>query len=108
MGLLGDNLARGKSRTKAMRHPAAESGDGNPNHTSTLDKEEGNVLMSLIAQRTSIHLFVSGSRLIKGNFSANPGWTSRRSLYRLLSWSLEVCWSGSQISFRILNSYLGE
>lgn len=55
MGLLSgsmETLARGKSRTKSDAS-AESAGDGNPNDTSTLDKEEGNVLMSLIQQRTS-------------------------------------------------------
>jgi hypothetical protein len=54
MGLLSgsiDSLARNKSRSKSDVSQADQGGDGNPNDTSTLDKEEGNVLMSIIQQR---------------------------------------------------------
>ena len=43
-----DTLSRNKSRSKS--DASEQAGDGNPNDTSTLDKEEGNVLMSIIQQ----------------------------------------------------------
>ena len=57
MGLLSgsrESLVKGKSRrtSNASGNAPSESDvDGNPNDTSTLDKEEGNVIMSIIAQR---------------------------------------------------------
>lgn len=59
MGLLSgsmETLARGKSRTKSDATAPSEQAGGNPDDTSTLDKEEGNILMSIIQQRSSPHV----------------------------------------------------
>ena len=65
MGLLSgmsgsmESLARSKSRSKSDAGLSVDTTnstgggdkDGNPNDSMALDKEEGNILMSLIAQR---------------------------------------------------------
>jgi hypothetical protein len=59
-----ESLTRSKSRSKsdASQHGGPDgpggAADGNPNDTSTLDKEEGNILMSLIAQRELCLLYM--------------------------------------------------
>lgn len=59
MGLLNhmESLTLGsKKDRRASGGPAGDVADGRDADTSTLDKEEGNILMSLISQRESARL----------------------------------------------------
>jgi hypothetical protein len=52
MGLLhGIDTLSLKGRRSSNASADDRAPDGNPNDTSTLDKEEGNILMALISQR---------------------------------------------------------
>lgn len=55
MGLLNhmESLTLGSKKDKDRRASGADVADGRDADTSTLDKEEGNILMSLISQRES-------------------------------------------------------
>ena len=64
MGLLSGSMESLTLKGKSRRESDASTGgnkapEGNPDDTSTLDKEEGNVLMTIISQRTSLLRFVT-------------------------------------------------
>jgi hypothetical protein len=76
MGLLSggmDSLSlSGKSRRQSDASGRGERPEGNENDTSELDKEEGNILGSIISQRESWHPRVFLSCLQKLMSSSAP------------------------------------
>jgi hypothetical protein len=52
MGLLSGSMDT-ISRRKSNASTSEDGPEGNPNDTSQLDKDEGNILMAIIAQRES-------------------------------------------------------
>ena len=64
MGLLSGSMESLTLKGKSRRESDASTGgnkapEGNPDDTSTLDKEEGNVLMTIISQRASLLRFIT-------------------------------------------------